>query len=1311
MNQQEKGGKVSQSIDMRTGKVNFSLPLFSFSSPGGAQFDLQLKYESSLLPRLYQTWNREWNGGLLGIGWSLNIEDNVFAVVDGTDIYYFMAFKGVLFSLKQETKTDLEIYYTTAPVSNYSVRYDIAQDVFYLFDEFGIKYYFGTDETENGEYNPITGDYTEASKEYEAIRMEISSPSLDNMPANRYADNTICSSVEKDVNWSGWIGPSQRIEQQSQRSICWRLSRIEDAFDNCISFSYCQHISKTTSDENSKEYNVCSYLYRIRLIIGGVETEKAVFLYDPKGPGEYNVDFTLYPRPNGVQTRFQKLYLRKIIYSKQNYVDKAYCFETEMFNEWETVGELCKRQLNNIFIYNNEQEDAISEPGYSFEYYNDSDGVSIGLEGFDNKNKLYSADTGAVYGQLKKIIYPTAKIEEFRYRENNINSVSEEIEESYDNIKKQHEILTPYNYHIFWRLLNNNHVSVVVYTWTILGWRKQELYNEPSSEAEFNAYNYDAQVALFDDAIVFSSMNGTNVYIYKLSLFKAGLWNSKNIISFLGKIYSVSVNKNRMMICTLDTNVFYIYPMIYQNDQYVMVGAAINVTQTVGVTKMVSTACMQHGWVVLTLYEDSYTTIPKGFTGRPLTYYREVIRCFVVRADGTTSKPMDIGYVPYSITKTRFTTAVPPIVASPQEFSMYANIGGQISRVKQIDKMGEVLYWNLETKPRMGFFCRNVTTMDSFIREQKGMDWGATIIYNSEGDSFKLLGESLIREHEYPDDYFHYDDIDKMVVTTSDVASGNGITYNWNITIPERQEKIFEDDGTVEYFYDGIAVTWEKDFSSHNYACLFRDNFFEVFYRQVGSEQNPIFRKIYKYYDQKFEKFISIETGSIDATHIVFNEQDKNILKYLGYAGAALSVILLPLGLTTTFGLFITALSLALMLGTSVVEEMLNNSVRLTMDPNVSFYGNRFFVDGATIWFRENGQERLLSLGKGLQFDSSDRVRGKVIADEQQFGVAYNYIPFYTSAKALYYALMKNGRVAQPKILTSWSEGINGIDHQIKNGIETMMVYKGNMIYEFRNKIYTSYHKLQLFGKDIYVDTIMKIEHPQMKAMFYFSGKYYSIQLLENNMVIPWQLIADGIVGTEFESVDAALFVGWQSNMKFYIFNNCNYEEVLIENGNMTVIARGSIKSWGYPCPYDKIDSATYIGENKCIFTRYDSYTIIDMSSKIVINEGILGDYLLEELSAENTNLQFNYDALVLTRKTENGQDFILKKLVKNSLQGIIRDYVIDTVKTYSSDTSYATTKYVYDTYGATYFDEGQTVGYREVAAVAENQFGGKEDV
>ena len=44
-----------------------------------------------------------------------------------------------------------------------------------------------------------------------------------------------------------------------------------------------------------------------------------------------------------------------------------------------------------------------------------------------------------------------------------------------------------------------------------------------------------------------------------------------------------------------------------------------------------------------------------------------------------------------------------------------------------------------------------------------------------------------------------------------------------------------------------------------------------------------------------------IETGSIDSTQIITDQQEEKWLKYLGYTGLAFSIMLLPLGFTSIF--------------------------------------------------------------------------------------------------------------------------------------------------------------------------------------------------------------------------------------------------------------------------------------------------------------------------------------------------------------------------------------------------------------------------
>lgn len=53
---------------MRNGKLKFEVSIFSLTTAAGAAFNILLKYDSSAMPYVYETWNREVNTGLLGVG-------------------------------------------------------------------------------------------------------------------------------------------------------------------------------------------------------------------------------------------------------------------------------------------------------------------------------------------------------------------------------------------------------------------------------------------------------------------------------------------------------------------------------------------------------------------------------------------------------------------------------------------------------------------------------------------------------------------------------------------------------------------------------------------------------------------------------------------------------------------------------------------------------------------------------------------------------------------------------------------------------------------------------------------------------------------------------------------------------------------------------------------------------------------------------------------------------------------------------------------------------------------------------------------
>lgn len=1304
MGNKKQGGVSNSNVDMRNGKLSMTIPLFSMNTPGGANYNLFLKYDSATLPGAYEVWNREMNTGLTGIGWGLNINDNIFAVMEGADVVYYMIFKGIMYLLIYDENATSQFEYQTSPVSNLKVIYS-QNNEFSVYDEYGIKYIFGRDDKyvgEKGTYSVATGDYEDASEEYKSVRKLLANPGIDNLPARRTSDNTISSTKEMALSWNEWVGPSYNLEGAYTKTVCWRLSHIIDAFSNMITFSYIQHISDLTPDENVNQYCISSYLYRISLYLSEKEIEKITFEYENKGTEEYHVDFDLIQRPNGIQYKFQKLFTVQLSHYLNNYIDKRYVLKSEVLIADDGLKEIAKRQLMAINIFGGEKN-IQSEPGFTFEYYNINDGIAIGKDGFSDNNKVYNPENGAVYGLIKMIEYPSGKIEQYKYREYTINSVSLDIEESIDNIKKCKQILTPYKFHVFLRLFNDNKYSIVVYTWSIFGWKRQELLNGETSENIFDSYNQESKIDFCENTIIITSMDLQTSLVYKLSTNVSGMWEQENLpVSLEGKVFCVSLNTRRLMVCTKLNDTFFLYPLIQENGSYKMVGNPIDVKQKVGVIALVSTTCLQENWVVIAYYRDTHTTRPIGFTGKDLGFYRTDTRCFVIRNDGFTSDVSRPGYVPFAEVATNFTTPRPPIVTEPTEYAMYACIGGNIVDVKRVEELGEVLYARLIVKNQVGFYGRNSPLQNSFIEEMESTEWGITLNYDEQNESFKLLGDSNLRTIEDKEDKFYLADTNTIKLSASAVPSGNGVTYTYNLEVEERTIKKYNSVGTFEYIYDGSKVSSTKDYSTKNYLCMFRDNFFEAFYTIVSSEKEAIkiFKRTYKYLNQKDKKFYPIETGSIDVTTVTYNEQDYNILKYLGYAGLSLSIILLPLGFTSVFSSIISILSIALMAGSTILQQLFDNSVNMTIDPNTSFYGDRYMIDGTTVWFRENGQERLTTLGEGLQ--RVDTIKGKVLADKQQFGMIYNYVPFLTDANYAYYVLIRNGVIGETRGLNAWDEGISGIEANIKNPNEVAL-YNGGYKYTFIDRVYNSVEKIMLNGEEVYIDSTVKIWGVITYTIF-FSGCFYYVRDERSNFVIPKQKISEGIIGSEYSHIDASLFVGWKDDEKekeFYLFSENEYELVKLQNGLFYVERRGALSEWEYPCVFEKIDSAGYMGNNIFMLTRNGKYVLIDAIKKNIQETGMIRDYFTREIDIPSTDLQFNYDALVMRTKKNNEELFVLKKYLNGSLQKNIRDYVVSSISTFGGNEVLPDSEvfYEYDTFQASYIEEGKSVAYNSVKA------------
>lgn len=91
-------------------------------------------------------------------------------------------------------------------------------------------------------------------------------------------------------------------------------------------------------------------------------------------------------------------------------------------------------------------------------------------------------------------------------------------------------------------------------------------------------------------------------------------------------------------------------------------------------------------------------------------------------------------------------------------------------------------------------------------------------------------------------------------------------------------------------------------------------------------------------------------------------------------------------------------------------------------------------------------------------------------------------------------------------------------------------LFKGNKKYTFKNCLFEKSEELEIANEKVFVDAAVNL--PEDNLIFYFSGKYYYIQNTAYSWEINKQEIKNGIKGSQFEHVDAALFAKWKETKR-----------------------------------------------------------------------------------------------------------------------------------------------------------------------------------
>lgn len=1310
---QKDGGFVDNNYSTSTGKLSFDIPLFTLKTDLNTTYDLKLHYHPNTIEKESSLWANEINTGLIGVGFTINTINKISIVAASTDTDYLLYFGGSLYNLtKNDTETNKDnIAYNTKPFSRLDIKYSVASGCWFVRDEMNTLYIFGknnADNMENGTYDIKTGTYSEASSEYKNVRDLISQPGDDDIPVNSISDNTINDTLEQGVVWNNqWVGPT--FNKSKQRSIItdWNLSNIYDAAGNSINFYYIQHLSNITPDIDAKQYTVSNYLYKIQVLNKSKYVESVIFNYAPKDSFEFSIDYILHERPNGMQQKFQKLRLDSLEYHSASERMKKIQFKTTLVTDNELREKLVKRQLQEISFIGGYDNNTEYQPSYHFEYYGNNDDVRPGASGFDELHNYINYETGALYGHISAITYPTGEKRTYKYQENNINIATSYYEPNCEDAQFIH---TNFDYSIVVKRLPNNKTSFSALTWTLAGWKKQELL-------VFSGYNTNfinsPHIALTNHMIGVIDLEGY-AHVYTRSSENGYTWSSSPFDK-LGITYKTTDFK-RSILHISDECIALCMKLTY-NEWYLH----LICTDDNG-------ASFRHKRPALNLFLlesfDQNTFVSGGFIGK-----RFILFCFVYNFDKHAEFNLEHRtMVTYTLD---YSTETPPLIMMhdklpiidlriPSSGHFYVNfdvnIGGLVNNpgdcyvhgnlievryqtcyqlVKYNEEQIEVLETGLEKNifndMSVGFIC----DMDSYYLTQI-----TKYLHEPNYDSRQLSSYNL-------------SDITNLSVNTIFCNNGFALSYVFNVGKEEPRTI----NNLINYNYDGETVV--KATKEGVSQLLIRDNTFLAY---LYEENKNVFRKGYEYFDHKRKKWNKINIGQTQEVKVSSNESVANALDIFNFLGFVLFLMFLPLGVGSIAGAIFTAVNLALFAATTVLQMVYKNSVTASLNVDCGYFGNRFINDGKTIWFRNLSQDLLTSIGSGESFQpddslSSSFIKGNIVTTSQQFGAVYNFIPFFTDAKILYYRKLQNGAVGTPVPIHSLARGVD--DMYVNDN--TLFGFKSNQIISALKKqnVFTVNKKEQVekigFLKNI--DACCRINNAIVNnepKILYFSDSRVSVCFEKTKAYSIPSEIELIIRGSSMRKLDCALeLVDKNLNNidKFFMISGTKYELIQLTDEKFAVISSGDIQTLFPGIEFNKIDCCFY-SDSSYYLIRKGLYNIFKYNATTKLftkaSSGNTLNILQEEMNTEDLEMRFTFD--VLSTYDKKKKEIALYKYTQNAMGNHLVDYCVSrTESSYDprlGDKPTSIIEYEYETSGSSYPQGLNTAVYPKIDVYSCNKEG-----
>ncbi|MEL6638086.1 MAG: hypothetical protein AAFW73_11505 [Bacteroidota bacterium] len=347
-------GLIQGSINEVTGKVAFSVPIASISART-LSYGISLNYSNQGAFKRAQHINQYGATSSLGLGWNLSVpkivadnkqtgtrEDDDFYLIDGSNSTKLICTNrdGLYWEFQAEKYVPWKFYFYPNNIDSYD-------DYWVITKEDGSTFHFG-------DPNIISG-----------------------VPRPNKAREFI-------VRRGNWIGSSKQAGASSQQTVVWNLYKIEDQWDNSLSFFYDR--VDDLSNYPLRKHTEASYLSQIISSNGS----KILFNYNPKSSYEYHEPHRENSEPDAYQERYEKKYLSNIqIFNVKNSLIYTYLLGYQV--PYDVPSSRRKRYLTSITQRNSSNQ---TLPPQSFEYNT----------------------TGTYKGGLKKVTYPMGGTVTYNYQ-------------------------------------------------------------------------------------------------------------------------------------------------------------------------------------------------------------------------------------------------------------------------------------------------------------------------------------------------------------------------------------------------------------------------------------------------------------------------------------------------------------------------------------------------------------------------------------------------------------------------------------------------------------------------------------------------------------------------------------------------------------------------------------------------------------------------------------------------------------------------------------------------------------------------------